>query len=344
MRRVKLLFAPRLEIEFTDREEAIQQVKEFAEEGTRLPVVVFGPEGCGKTSWLKQAVEVLKELGFDTIYIDPVRKDYVAYTDVRDIFDRLSEVTAEAIGVAQVKLATLAIDLAKELIGRWRKRRIAILVDDVFQAIGLEKAETYVKSLLGLIEYPPASYEKIVAVVATSEGITRERVGRHRWAELRAMWNMYREGFGKLYEQIRKRASGSIPSFESIWMLTGGNPGILAQLYKANWDVNAVIITLIEDRKLTSSFINKWRRWLEEAVRDPDILWGTDTPEELVNELIARNLIIYNMHKRIKLRWIDQPPSERDPELGIGRYAAWQTPLHREAVRRAVEEYKASVV
>jgi len=39
--------------------------------------------------------------------------------------------------------------------------------------------------------------------------------------------------------------------------------------------------------------------------------------------------------------WIDVPPPERDPELGIGRYVAWRTPLHREAVRRAIEEYKA---
>jgi hypothetical protein len=338
--RVKLLFTPGLDVEFTDRGRAIQQVEEIAGEGTRFPIVVFGPEGCGKTAWLKQSVEVLKELGFDVIYIDPVRKDYVAYTDVRGIVDRLSEAAAEAIGIAQVKLATLAIDLVKELLSRWGKRRIAILVDDVFQAIGLDKAEIYVKSLLGLIEYPPASYEKIIAVVVTSEGITREGIGRHRWAELRAMWNMSREGFEELYEQIRKRTSGSIPGFEDVWMLTGGNPGMLAQLYRASWDINAVTTTLIEDRKLTSSFINKWRHWLEEAIRDPDILWSADTPEELVNELKARNLIIYNMHSRIKIRWIDQPPPERDPELGISRYAAWQTPLHREAVRRAVEEYK----
>jgi len=36
--------------------------------------------------------------------------------------------------------------------------------------------------------------------------------------------------------------------------------------------------------------------------------------------------------------WVDQPPPERDPELGIGKNAAWQTPIYREAVRRALRE------
>jgi hypothetical protein len=27
-------------------------------------------------------------------------------------------------------------------------------------------------------------------------------------------------------------------------------------------------------------------------------------------------------------------PPERDSELGIGRYAAWQTPIHREVVKK----------
>jgi len=42
-----------------------------------------------------------------------------------------------------------------------------------FQAIGLERAEVYVKSLLNLIEYPPEQYERIVIIVATSEGFSR---------------------------------------------------------------------------------------------------------------------------------------------------------------------------
>jgi len=63
-----------------------------------------------------------------------------------------------------------------------------------------------------------------------------------------------------------------------------------------------------------------------------------NSPQELINELVEKNLIIYNMHSRLEYRWIDTPPPERDLELGIGRYVAWQTPLHREAVKKVIKE------
>jgi hypothetical protein len=44
------------------------------------------------------------------------------------------------------------------------------------------------------------------------------------------------------------------------------------------------------------------------------------------------------MYDRRPSFWVDAPPPERDPGLGIGKNAAWQTPIHREAVRRALRE------
>jgi len=220
------------------------------------------------------------------------------------------------------------------LLERWGTWRVAILVDEVFQAVGLDKAGIYVKSLLNLIEYPPRSYEGIVAVVATSEGVTRGEIGRHRWAELTPMWNMPREGFHQLYEKL----PGAKPPFDDVWRWTGGNPEMLARLYKAGWDVEEVVLHLMQNKKLSAEFTRRWKRWLEEAVEDPEVLWAGGTPEELIRELEARNLIVYNMYDRRPSFWIDQPPPEKDPELGIGRNVAWQTPIHREAVRRALRE------
>jgi energy-coupling factor transporter ATP-binding protein EcfA2 len=333
MRRVKLPFAPGLEVEFADRERALQQVLEWSERGTRFPVVVFGPEGCGKTAWLKQAAEILRERGYHVVYVNPLQKEYLAHTDVKEVAGALAEIIARASGRVEVELAYAAFNAARELV-KLRKRKVAVLVDDVFQAIGLDRAAAYVKSLLGLIEYPPESYERIVAIVATSEGVSRREIGRHRWAELTPMWNISREGFERLYKQIPEPK----PSFEEAWRWTGGNPGVLAQLYQAKWDAGKAATKLASSKELTASFVEKWRRWLEEAVEDPDALWRADAPEELVKELVERNLIVYNVYDRESWLWIDQPPPEKDLEIGVGKRVAWQTPLHREAVRRALEE------
>ena len=50
------------------------------------------------------------------------------------------------------------------------------------------------------------------------------------------------------------------------------------------------------------------------------------------------NLIIDAVTYRDPPLWIDQPPPQRDLELGIGKRVAWHTPLHREAVKRALAE------
>jgi hypothetical protein len=332
MRRVELSFAG-LKVEFCDRERAIKQVEEFAERGTWHPVVVFGPEGCGKTAWLKQAAESLRELGFEAIYVDPMRKDFVAHTDVKEVAKKFAEAAAEAVGVAEVKLATLAIDAVKWLVSRWRRGRVAVLVDDAFQVIGLERAAMYVKALLGLVEYPPEGYERIVVVAATSEGLSRREIGRHRWAEITPMWNMPRGGFEELYEKL----PGPKPGFEEAWRLTGGNPEMLARLYQANWDVDAVVAKLVRAKDLTKDFIERWRTHLKRVIEDPQSLWEEDFPDGFREELIAKNLIIYNMYDRDPRFWIDEAPPEKDPELGVGKDVAWQSPLHREAVRRAME-------
>jgi hypothetical protein len=331
VKRVRLDFAG-LKVEFCDRERAIKQVEEFAERGTWHPVVVFGPEGCGKTAWLKQAAELLRELGYESIYIDPMRKDFVAHTDVKEVVDKFAEAAAEAVGVAEVKLATLAIDAVKWLVSRWRRGKVAVLVDDAFQAIGLDKAAMYVKALLGLTEYPPEGYERIVAVAATSEGTSRWEIGRHRWAEITPMWNMPRRGFEELYEKL----PGPKPPPEEAWRLTGGNPEMLARLHQANWDVDAIVAKLIEVKKLRD-LAKKWMDYLKEVVEDPDILFERDLPEEFKEDLIAKNLIVYDMYPRGLKFWIDEPPPERDLEIGVGKDVAWQTPLHREAVRRAMQ-------
>jgi hypothetical protein len=333
VKRIKLNLLPGLEVEFTDRDGALRQIEDWAREGTRWPIVIFGPEGCGKTAFLRQAAAMLRELGYDVFYLHPLDRVFVAEVDdpdVKTLFVDLVRKTLE--DEKWGRLAMAVFDLVREILKK-RRRKIAVIADDVFQVIGLDKAAAYVKGLLNMIEHPVYRYENIVVLVATSEGMSRSEIGRHRWADIMPMWNMAKDGFRRLYEAI----PGAKPPFEEAWRLTGGNPHMLLELYKSGWNVDRVVGALIRDKELTSSFIAKWRRWLQEAVEDPEALWSPDAPEELIKQLVEKNLIVYNMYDRDPYFWIDQPPPERDPELGIGRNVAWQTPIHREAVRRVLD-------
>jgi energy-coupling factor transporter ATP-binding protein EcfA2 len=335
MRRVKLPFAG-LEVEFADRDRALQQVLEWSERGTRFPVVVFGPEGCGKTAWLRQAAEILRESGYEVFYIHPLDKLVYAEVSIPSVREAFLELARKALAEeAPGRVAWALFDFVRDLL-RARRAKVAIVADDVFQAIGLEKAAGYVKGLLNTIEHPLYSYERMVVIVATSEGLSRREIGRHLWAEILPMWNMGREGFEELYEQVPSPK----PDVEEAWKLTGGNPRVLAQLYEAKWQPEKVVDALAERKKLAAllpSLSSEEREWLRQAVEDPDTLLARERIP-LMEKLVELNLIVDSVYKREDWLWIDQPPPEKDPDLGIGRRVAWQSPLHREAVRRALEK------
>ncbi|ADM28491.1 ATPase [Ignisphaera aggregans DSM 17230] len=336
MKKAKISFTGK-EIEFIDRDIGIRQIEEFAERGVVSPIVIYGPEGCGKTALFKQAKTILEEYGYHVIYVSPLaREEREIFTYTPTIHEIVEEVFKSLLDPYS-RIVDVSIKIASIVMRKLRKPRIAILMDDIFQVIGLDKAEIYTKILLNLIEYPSGDYEKIVILVSTSEGVTRWRIGRHRWADILIMWNMSRDGFKQLYEVLPDPK----PRFEDVWRIAGGNPDILERLYVNRWSVDVVLRKLIDVKRLDPYFLRKWGRHLEEAVADPDYLWsGPDEVESLVNELIERNLIIFHIPPRIQELWIDTPPLEKDIEIGIGRHVAWQSPLHREAVRRALEEYK----
>jgi DNA helicase TIP49 (TBP-interacting protein) len=81
VRRIKPEFVSSVKMEFTDRDRALARVVEWAEKSTRRPVVVFGPEGCGKTAFLRQAAETLRELGCDVFCLHPLARVFSAEVD-----------------------------------------------------------------------------------------------------------------------------------------------------------------------------------------------------------------------------------------------------------------------
>jgi len=335
VKRIKLRFED-LQIEFTDRDRALRQATKWADEGTGIPVVIFGPEGCGKTAFLLQAAAMLRELDYDVFYLHPLDRVFEAEVEEVDVKRAFLDLAQRALAEDTLDRVEWAVfDFIREVLKR-RRRKVAVVADDVFQAIGLNKAAAYIKGLLNTIEHPLYNYENIVALVATSEGLTRYEIGRHRWAELTPMWNMPMKGFEQLYQKIPSPK----PPLEEAWQLTGGNPYLLRELYRKRWDANRVVIGIIEIKALrgfVTTLTEKERAWLREAVEDPDTLY-TRERIPLLHKLVEINLAVNGMYSRIPHLWIDQPPPEKDLELGIGKYAAWQTPLHKEAIRRMLTE------
>jgi len=337
MKRVKTLFAGR-EVEFIDRDQAIKQVEELAEKGTWVVYVIYGPEGCGKTAFFRQASEVLREHGYAVVHVNPlaraVEDRFSVAEDLRELAVKLG---AYPVGDA-AQLIDKAVELLYKLVREGIKKRIALLADGVFQAVGLDKAEQLVKSLLNMIEWPSIRCEKIVVLVASSERVTRERVGRHSWATMRIIWNMSREGFKKLYNTLPDPK----PEFEEVWRLAGGNPRYLEEIYRSGWSVDRVVKGIVMRKRLEvliASLGGYEREVLREAIEDPDVMLAKlrdPRVQELERKLIEYDLLM-EVWDRDEWLWVDTPPRERDPELGIGKYYAWQTPLHREAVRRALE-------
>ncbi|WP_052885919.1 ATP-binding protein [Vulcanisaeta distributa] len=333
MGRVRLGFA-NLTIEFVDRDLALKLIDEWAEKSTFPVQVIYGPEGCGKTAWLLQSVELLRDYGFEVVYVNPINRLAFAEVSISSLREEFFKLVKEAIAQsALARIAWIAYNVVYDVIKATRGK-IAIIVDDAFQVIGIKESALYVKALLNLIEYPPEHYERIVTIAATSEGVSRREIGRHTWAWIIPMWNMPKNGFKQLYDQI----PGKKPDLEEVWRLTGGNPRMLEELYKANWDADRVIGELIKGKGVdvfVSSLSDSERRMLARAVEDPDVLF-TREGIPLMSKLIELNLVL-DISDRKPYLWIDQPPPEKDEELGIGRRVAWQSPLHREAVRRMLE-------
>jgi len=269
-------------------------------------------------------------------YLHPLDRLVYAEVSVPSVKEAFLELAQKALAEdAPGRIAWALFDFVRDLL-KARKSKVAVVADDVFQAIGLDRAAAYVKGLLNMIEHPLYSYENIVVLVAASEGRSRGEIGKHLWAEILPMWNMPRKGFEELYEQV----PGPKPGVEEVWRLTGGNPRVLAQLYEAGWRPEKVVETLAEKKRLTlfaGSLSGEEREWLRQAVEDPDTLFARERIP-LMEKLVELNLIVDSVPRRESWLWIYRPPPEKDLELGVGRRVAWQTPLHREAVKKALEE------
>ncbi len=332
---------------FIGREAELGWLREYAGADRSTPYVVYGPEGCGKTAL---ALEAVRRFSYwyprgVALYLDgKARRGEDVFKSNIQLGDVLADVAGELLGRIGGAAARAAVWLlgrvVERLVERMSPSNILVIVDELFSAVGVregavvvkhaqELGDRHLRSLkaeAGLIPRPLAGV-RIAYLVFTSEGASRRELSRHSWAHTALMWNMDKDDFRRLNEAVGG------PDFAAAWRLCGGNPRCLFQLAEAGWDAEKYLASISSSRGV---------RWvvakaaelgltdaLKEAVENPDIL-AEPSGLRLAKLLESRNFVV-----ELSPAAIGGVPS-RDPELGVGRLYAWQTPALRDAVARAL--------
>ena len=327
------------EIEFVDRKEEINTLKKWIERGSPTAEFIYGPEGCGKSTLLRYLAAISKD-PYTIIYIDALEQEPAkALQGAKLPEQEVIEIASHIGGPAGAAIARAIMKLLERIHAklRFEQKHLAILVDDPIRALGLDKCEAYIKWLYELIQKTSHEFKpKTVLILATSsEGTSRRLLLRHTYVHITLMWNLPYQGAAELAHQLPKPRIDP----EELWLLTGGNPRAIIDLaLRFRWNTRqwikeikyklAETIKEIKHKKLETTLL--------ETIDDPDTLWHetTSKTETLLSILEKHNLIIYKHHTTLTQQGI--PPN---PELGIGKYYAWQIPAYKIALQQLLQEH-----
>ena len=326
MKSVGVLVRPR----FVDRRGEIEALMRLAEEGSPLPLFIYGPEGCGKTRLMEELYSLLSREGFSVVYVDA--RASTPREAVRPWSEQLASVLEAhargypgGAGVIAARLVSALVDALERAV-RFRGRRVVVVVDEVVEAIGVESAESYAKQLYSLIGKLVSSYgaAATLVVATTSEGASRELLARHGYVELAYMWNLREEDTHELATSLG--APESIK--DEVYEYTSGNPRAVIGLAGKAWKVDAWLEGIYREKILQLGQELDDKRLVEDlraSIEDPDIL--AESPR------LRRILIKYNMIVYLGNPLIPQAAPQPAPEMGIGALYAWQVNAYRVLVR-----------
>jgi len=319
-------------VKFINREVELKELQKFAERGVVIPLYIYGPEGCGKTRLLREFVRKARGVA---IYIDALERKKIdkalltneVLGEVKILFKELIKETHVPLGkyLANKIFTLLERVHAKVTI---KGKPLIVAVDDVVQALGLDEIERYTKWLYELIskvhdEYDPSS---VLIIATTSEGLSLRRISRHTYTEPRLLWNLDYDAFAELGSELK---SPNLKITDEVWKFTAGNPRALINIaHMYEWNIKPWLEHLEERLRPIVSEIKQQglSKELKYLLEDPDSPWSKPSGGmlRLYNLLIENNLFMYTGYKTLANTRL-----KPEPELGIGRYYAWQLPAYR---------------
>lgn len=316
------------EVCFVDREFEISKILELIGKGYPFPLVIYGSEGCGKTTLLKYInSKLVSSDEVFAIHVDALENFDISKVVKSSIeFEELQEIIKELFKDLPLgRLVSLGISyIVRKIHEKYTlsSKCVFITIDDVYKAIGLENVDKYSKSMYELIEklYSDYKVKSVLVTLTTSEGVSKRELSRHTYVHIYLMWNLSREGFEELAHQLK-----SPISTDDLWNLTGGSPRALIDLASLNWKVNVWFDKLFEDKlRHVLKVLDKSR--LRNVIEDPDSDW------EVAKILEDYNLMI-ELRRTLTISSIPSPNSE----LGIGREWAWQIPAYKLILKKHLD-------
>jgi len=305
-----------------DRLEELQQLVETVSRGMRFPLIVYGPEGCGKSALVRELVRVMDSRGWLSIYVDAV-EEFSAERAMdpstpvaKEIGERIAERCASGVGLMLARRVLQIAAQALEL-GEWRG--VLIVVDDPFRVMDLRESERYVKSLYEWVSYMVERFgiDRVSIVLTSAVGTALQRLGLHSFASVSMLWNMRREGFEQFLESL---SPPKTLSADTLWSLVGGNPRAAIEIASMDWNPYAWLRRVYETRVKRAAHL-VGREALETLAQDPDAMWVAAARLEELGLMIS-------LSRSSSIGWVP----EKDPEMGIGEEWAWQLPAYRIAV------------
>ena len=308
-------------VSFVDREKEFSQLREVVFRGTAFPFVIYGPEGCGKTSLLRFVARELRSYG-DTVvvYVDALEGfdvEKALFSSHREIIDFVQDLISVPLGASIARAVMRVVSRFAQGVGI-ENRNVVVILDDVYRAIGLDEVDRYTKSLYEWIGYLHEKYRvsNTAIVLTTSEGISKRILSKHTYVSIHMMWNLPRRGFEEFVEQLNPHID-----VEEIWMYTGGNPRAVIDLARLGWSIDKWIAKIYEDR-IRRALHTIGKDKVLQLAEDPDSDWLSAEKLEEMNLMIE-----LRRGSAIGL----QP--EKSIELGIGEEWAWQIPAYKQAVK-----------
>ncbi|HWQ16972.1 MAG TPA: ATP-binding protein [Sulfolobales archaeon] len=359
-----------MEIPFVGRLRELESIRDRSKLQQVKPHFIYGPEGCGKTRLFIEAVRRFSEWFDDglAVYVnaeearDPRRIFYIAVgrgvrvsRGVRDLVASAIRAALDYLGVPEASLSGSAVALAiTPILERFYLKlklsgvqRILLVIDEPARYIEVKELNGYAKTLYNKMSFRwegEAFYGRILNIYAlTSEGLSRDLLSRHSYVGQDFVWNLSREEYEELYHRLleiyRPENPSRIAGFDEVWRLYGGNPRRLMELaIEHSWDVKTHLERIYDEKKIPRIVYVAKKEGLLDKLRavteDPDNIYKMHGMLELINILVRENLVI-EMPSGRGIGGVEIP---RDRGLGIGRYWAWQVPVYRELVARALEE------